>query len=94
LGEVVPGTAPVTDKVRENRLRRLAISQGLQVTKARIMAPPTNYGGPYRILSPNIGQTEEAGMSLDRVENYLTWHGSDLGKWAREDDRIRLQENE
>jgi len=55
-----------TAKVRENRLRRIAGRQGLQLTKSR---RPTGAPGPYELVGPG-GQAIVAG-AIDDIEQWL-----------------------
>lgn len=67
------------EKVRENRLRRMAERQGLSLSKSRRRDPRAlDYGGWFvtRRTAPgwrgNELLTSEHGMNLDEVEAFLT----------------------
>ncbi len=61
------------DKVRENRLRRMAARQGLTLTRSRRRDPRALDYGLYW-LSDGGGEhvTDPEGIHLDEVERYLT----------------------
>lgn len=65
------------DKVRENRLRRMAARQGLALTRSRRRDPRALDYGLYW-LSRGKGQITDSddsvlsGVTLDEVEAYLT----------------------
>lgn len=73
-GGIVPGMA---DKVRENRLRRMAERQGLVLTRSRRRDPRALDYGLYW-LARTKGQITDSddsllsGVTLDEVEAYLT----------------------
>lgn len=65
------------DKVRENRLRRMAERQGYMLQKSRRRDPRAiDYGG-YMIVDPNAnaivagGEMNGYSMSLDEVQTWL-----------------------
>jgi hypothetical protein len=62
------------DKIRENRLRRMANRQGLQLRKSRRRDPLANDYGAYWLIEPfnNILVSSEFGTDLDQVEQALT----------------------
>jgi hypothetical protein len=66
------------EKIRENRLRRMAERQGLAVRKSRRRDPNAWDFGTYQIVEPRrnflvLGsQTGGYGESLDSVEEWLT----------------------
>lgn len=62
------------DKVRENRLRRMAERQGFQLTKSRRRDPRAIDYGKYWISDPRTNGllTPEQGMDLDEIETWLT----------------------
>ena len=64
----------MTDKIRENRLRRAAARQGLVITKSRVRDPRATTYGAWFIADANTRslQTSELGISLDEVEVFLT----------------------
>ena len=67
-------TSSGSDKIRENRLRRMASRQGYVLTKSRRRDPrAVDYGG-YFLADANTSrlETSEHGMDLDEVEAYLT----------------------
>lgn len=60
------------DKVRENRLRRMARRQGFTLRKSRTRDPRAlDYGIYWLIGSANNVGTDERGLSLDEVERFL-----------------------
>jgi hypothetical protein len=69
---------PVTDtteKVRENRLRRMAVRQGLELHKSRRRDPRAIDFGRYGITRDGEwieGQPDRLTMTIDEVEKYLT----------------------
>jgi hypothetical protein len=76
-------TSTETDKVRENRLRRMADRQGLELHKSgRRDARALSYG-TWWLVDPETGavvlhqqllsrNNEIVGVSLDEIERYLT----------------------
>ena len=69
------------DKVRENRLRRAAARQGLQLQKSRRRDPRASDFGMYYVVQVTAPGghwrsrellSPEQGMSLDEVEVFLT----------------------
>ncbi|MEU8220897.1 hypothetical protein AB0C47_34715 [Micromonospora taraxaci] len=62
-----------TDKVRENRLRRMADRQGLTLVKSRRRDPRALDFGVYWLADPSTStmRTGERGLSLDEIEAYL-----------------------
>lgn len=66
------------EKVRENRLRRMAERQNLQIMKSRRRDPRATDYGTYQIIDPYnntiVAHALQSGygMSLDDVERYLT----------------------
>jgi hypothetical protein len=75
-----PGGAGVdgVDKVRENRLRRMAARQGLELRKSRRRDPRALDYGRYWLVIASINGLAlggEWGVSLDEVEDYLTTGG-------------------
>jgi hypothetical protein len=61
------------DKIRENRLRRMAARQGLRVTKSRRRDPRALDYGKWRVVDArNMLQGPEQGMTLDELERFLT----------------------
>lgn len=63
----------IEDKVRENRLRRMATRQQLKLVKSRRRDERAYDFGVYWIsdLNNNL-QSPEAGMNIDEVEEFLT----------------------
>ena len=66
-----------TEKVRENRLRRMAERQGLQLVKSRRRDPRALDYGDYMLVDPSTnsvvaGEIGRIHWSLDYVEAYLT----------------------
>jgi hypothetical protein len=59
------------EKVRENRLRRMAKRQGLDVRASERRDPRSLDGGTYALVDPNSNAIV-AGFTLDAVEEYLT----------------------
>ncbi len=70
------------DKVRENRLRRMAERQGLVLRKSRRRDPRAlDYGG-YWLMEPKRRAVQvggEYGVNLDDIERYLTGEDEDDG---------------
>ena len=62
--------ASSTDKIRENRLRRMAERQGLQLQKSRRRDPRAVGYGTWQIVDPQGNRV--ASGSLDEVEAWLT----------------------
>lgn len=66
------------DKVRENRLRRMAARQGYQLAKSRRRDPLAVDFGVYWIVDPNSNAivagdpSNGGGMDLDTVEKWLS----------------------
>lgn len=62
------------EKVRENRLRRMAHRQGYALKKSGRRDPRATDYGKYWITDPNTNTmvTDEKGMSLDEIEAWLT----------------------
>lgn len=66
------------DKVRENRLRRMAVRQGLILQKSRLRDSRAIGYGTYQLASAATNAVEVAGspagygLSLDEVEKALT----------------------
>lgn len=65
------------EKVRENRLRRMAERQGYQLVKSRRRDPRAFDYGARWIVDPRsntivAGDPTTGGMSLDEVETWLT----------------------
>jgi hypothetical protein len=58
-------------KVRENRLRRLAARQGLQLEKSRVRDPRAVTYGRWFVVQDNMLLTSEHGMTLDEVAVFL-----------------------
>lgn len=61
-------------KVRENRLRRMARRQGLELVKSRRRDPRAIDYGLYWLVKATAAepQTGQHGMTLDQIEAYLT----------------------
>lgn len=64
----------MTDKVRENRLRRMAERQGLVFTRSRRRDPRALDYGLYWLTDARTGEyrTPQEGATLDEIEAYLT----------------------
>lgn len=67
----------MTEKIRENKLRRMAERQGLRLVKSRRRDPRAiGYGGFMIVDQNNVvvaGEVDSAkAMDLDAVEHYLT----------------------
>jgi hypothetical protein len=61
------------DKVRENRLRRMATRQGLRLIKSRRRDPRALDFGVYWLADERDWlMTDELGDTLDGIEDYLT----------------------
>lgn len=67
-----------TDKIRENRLRRMAERQGFRVTKSRRRDPRAVDYGLYNIIDPELNAViagvglRDHSMTLGDVEEWLT----------------------
>ena len=64
-----------TDKVRENRLRRMAERQGLRLVKSHRRDPRAIDFGRFTLVNPRINAVvagTEQNMDLDQVEAWLT----------------------
>lgn len=59
------------DKIRENRLRRMAERQGLQLSKSRRRDPRATDFGKFFLSQNGILMSPESGMDLDEIEAYL-----------------------
>jgi hypothetical protein len=60
------------DKIRENRLRRMASRQGLTLTRSRRRdRRALDYGLYWLINAAGEQVTEPGGVSIDQIENYL-----------------------
>jgi hypothetical protein len=86
-----------SDKVRENRLRRMAERQGLELQKSRRRDPRAIDYDRWLILDPHTNTivagtkgTPRHGMTLDAVEAYLTGDEWTFTKGAL-DDVLELQ---
>ena len=68
---------PDPDKVRENRLRRMAARQGLQLRKSRRRDPLARGFGTFMLVDPYINGMVAGdhqmgyGWSLDDIEDWL-----------------------
>jgi hypothetical protein len=64
------------DKIRENRLRRMAERQGLYLKKSRRRDPLALDYGAYWLIDPHtntvVAGDDRLGISLDDVEHYLS----------------------
>jgi hypothetical protein len=68
------------ERVRENRLRRAAARQGLQLAKSRARDPKALGFGTYALMNPQTNAVVHAdhtlqsgyGLTLDGVEAWLT----------------------
>jgi hypothetical protein len=78
-----------SEKTRENRLRRLAARQGLEIMKSRSRTPESLEYGGYMIInryrdSVVLGAYPHSfAMSLDDVEEYLVTAEAELEKPAQ-----------
>jgi hypothetical protein len=71
----------MTDKVRENRLRRMADRQGLALQKSRRRDPHAFDFGTYWLVDPYnnaLVAGDEWGWELDDIEEWLTQPASDV----------------
>ncbi len=61
------------DKVRENRLRRMALRQGLVLRKSRRRDPRSIDYGLFWLDAKDTGKsvTPETGVGIDAIEQYL-----------------------
>ncbi len=73
-------TRTSTDKVRENRLRRMAARQGLRLSKSRTRDTRAVDYGTYMLSDPRLSNAvlvgglswaRGYGASLDEIESYL-----------------------
>ncbi|MGH7611643.1 MAG: hypothetical protein ACREN4_06460 [Candidatus Dormibacteria bacterium] len=75
-------TTDTAAKVRENRLRRMAERQGLQLVKSRRRDPRALDYGLFWLTSRNSNrivlgwEAGGRGVTLDAVETYLSGEGS------------------
>jgi hypothetical protein len=60
-----------TEKVRENRLRRMADRQGLRLVKSPRRDPRALGYGTYRLVGPQANSTSGA-LTIDEIETLLT----------------------
>jgi hypothetical protein len=62
------------DKVRENRLRRMAARQGLSLRRSRRRDPRAIDYGVYWLVDPKTDalRTPADGINLDKIEAFLT----------------------
>jgi hypothetical protein len=62
------------EKVRENRLRRMADRQGLKLTRSRRRDPRALDYGLYWLaeIRSDTLVTSESGMTIDQIEAWLT----------------------
>jgi hypothetical protein len=78
------------EKIRENRLRRMAERQGLRLEKSRRRDPRAYGFGTYHLIDPrrNLivarGLPNEYGLGLDGIEDYLTGATDKANSPARE----------
>ncbi len=76
IASSIEGSRSVPDKIRENRLRRMAERQGLALRKSRRRDPRAVDFGTYMLVEPEravIVAGER--MSADDVERYLIGEG-------------------
>lgn len=75
---ILASMASSTDKVRENRLRRMAERQGVRLEKSRRRDPRAADYGTYSLIDANTnvpiigGGSGVTGLTLDEVEKRLT----------------------
>lgn len=68
----------MTDKVRENRLRRMAARRGLQLVKSRRRDPGAWDFQTYALIDPFLNSlvfgdpNSGFGKSLDEIEGFMT----------------------
>jgi hypothetical protein len=73
----MPSSIDAADKVRENRLRRAAVRQGLQLVKSRARDPRALDFGRFMIVDAHTGGVvagelhSALALDLDQVEAYL-----------------------
>jgi hypothetical protein len=65
------------EKVRENRLRRMAERQGYQLTRTRRRDPRAIDYGSYTLVKTDINaaQHHATNVTLDQIEAFLTRNG-------------------
>lgn len=79
---------PHADKVRENRLRRMAGRQRVEMIKSHRRDPLAWDYGLYWLIAPSLGEVigatgspgmvgDPPGLTLDEVERWLTHKGED-----------------
>jgi hypothetical protein len=72
----MPGKRETAEKVRENRLRRMATRRGLVLVKSRRRDPGALDFGAYWLLDErNRHVSGEVGMDLDGIQAFLTGNG-------------------
>lgn len=65
------------EKIRENRIRRAAVRQGLRVEKSRVRDPRAIGWGTYQVVTSDTGKIKKQGLpsgyglTLDEVEAFL-----------------------
>jgi hypothetical protein len=60
------------EKVREDRLRRMAGRQGLRLEKSRRRDPRALDYGTYQLVNVRTGEPGRTGLTLDEAEKALT----------------------
>jgi hypothetical protein len=83
------------DKVRENRLRRMAERQGLALIKSRRRDPKAPDHGRYQLVDPATGGVVSGvspGFAIDEVETWLVGSGP-LGDLTRSLTQVVLAFN-
>jgi hypothetical protein len=70
-GMVSSMTTSTSEKVRENRLRRMAERQGLRLVKSRRRDPRAIDYGTYRLMAGPDPVPETNGLDLEAIERWL-----------------------
>lgn len=76
-------TTTKSEKVRENRLRRMAHRQRLALAKTRRRDPHAWDYGTFMIVSEDTNGVVVDDLTLDDVENFLTAWSADEDPWVR-----------
>jgi hypothetical protein len=71
----------MTDRAREQRLRRAVARLGYRLQKSPCRDPRDPVYGTYSIADPRYGTIESVtdgyGLTLDEIEKWTVWHGSE-----------------
>ena len=69
--EFSTGSTPTTDRVRENRLRRMADRQGLKLVRSRRRDPRALDYGRLELVDAATREVRCSTTSLDEIEAFL-----------------------